>query len=156
MDQVSSTRCQGGYSTCPWSICHRWMWYFLTAYVKSCSSDRVSLIQSPFARAKVGICFLSRESRHTGDTFLQWNYKTGPFNSVTESEVLNLAFLITPSTLSKLILSTSDRSSISQLVSIFHKPHNQILQTHLEKYWLKNLLFVWHVQITNIFQLKTT
>src|SRR6202789_3487866 len=39
----------------------------------------------------------------------------GPLNSLTGSELLHLAFLVTPSTLSKLIFSTSNNSSISQI-----------------------------------------
>jgi hypothetical protein len=39
----------------------------------------------------------------------------GPLNSLTGSELLHLAFLVTPSILSKLIFSTSESASISQI-----------------------------------------
>jgi hypothetical protein len=86
-----------------------------SAYVKSCNSTGISPIQRPFTRARVGILFLSRDSTHPGHTLLQLDAKTGPSNSLTGSEFLDLDFLEMLSTLSKLIFSTSDNSSISQV-----------------------------------------
>src|SRR6202044_4120638 len=85
-----------------------------SAYVKPCNSSGISPTQRPFARARVGTLFFSRDSTHTGQTLLQSGAKIGPLNSLTGSELLHLAFLVTPSTLSKLIFSTSDNSSISR------------------------------------------
>src|ERR1700690_3357671 len=85
-----------------------------SAYVKSCNSSGISPTQRPFARAKVGNLFLSRDSTHMEQTLLQPGASMGPLNSLTGSELLHLAFLVTPSTLSKLIFSTSDNSSISR------------------------------------------
>src|ERR1700728_3964054 len=85
-----------------------------SAYVRFCNSFGISPIQRPFARARVGIFFFSRKSTHMGQTLLQPGAKMGPLNSLTGSELLHLAFLVTPSTLSKLIFSTSDNSSISR------------------------------------------
>jgi hypothetical protein len=65
-----------------------------TAYVKSCSSAGISPIQRPFARAKVGILFLSRESTHMEEMLRQ----------VLSIRGFKSGFLATPSTLSKLIL----------------------------------------------------
>src|SRR6202046_3620470 len=86
-----------------------------SAYVKSCNSSGISPIQRPFARAKVGIFFLSRDSTHIGHALLQPCAKMGPLNSLTGSELLHLAFLVTPLTFSKLTFSTSESSSISQI-----------------------------------------
>src|ERR1700692_3749684 len=86
-----------------------------SAYVKSCNSSGISPIQRPFARARVGIFFLSRDSKHIEQTLVQPGARTGPLNSLTGSESLHLAFLVTPSTFSKLIFSISERSSISQI-----------------------------------------
>src|SRR6202051_2806785 len=86
-----------------------------SAYVKSFNSSGISPTQRPFASARVGIFFLSRDSAHMGQTLLQPGAKMGPFNSLTGSEVLHLAFLVTPSTFNKLIFSTSDNSSISRI-----------------------------------------
>src|ERR1700674_1101646 len=86
-----------------------------SAYVKSCNSSNISPIQRPFTRAKVGIFFFSRNSTHMGQTLLQPGARMGPLNSLTGSELLHLAFLVTPSILSKLIFSTSESSSISQI-----------------------------------------
>src|ERR1700723_4560399 len=85
-----------------------------SAYVKSFNSFGIFPTQRPFARAKIGIFFFSRDSTHIGQTLLQSGAKIGPLNSLTGSELLHLAFLVTPSTLSKLIFSTSDNSSISR------------------------------------------
>src|ERR1700674_5952725 len=85
-----------------------------SAYVKSCNSSGISPIQRPFARAKVGIFFFSRNSTHMGQTQLKPGARVGPLNSLTGSELLHLAFLVTRSILSKLIFSTSESSSISQ------------------------------------------
>src|ERR1700683_5197588 len=71
--------------------------------------------QRPFARAKVGIFFWSRDSTHMGQTLLQPGAKMGPFNSLTGSVLLHLAFLVTPSTFSKVTFSTSESSPISQI-----------------------------------------
>src|SRR5882762_1222607 len=86
-----------------------------SAYVKSCNSSGISPTQRPFARARVGIFFLSRDSTHMGQTLLQPGAKMGPFNSLTRSVLLHLAFLVTPSTFSKLTFSISESSSISQI-----------------------------------------
>src|ERR1700677_2974016 len=86
-----------------------------SAYVKSCNSSGISPTQRPFARAKVGIFFLSRDSTHIGHALLQPCAKMGPLNSLTGSELLHLAFLVTPLTFSKLTFSTSESSSISQI-----------------------------------------
>src|SRR5882672_1363025 len=86
-----------------------------SAYVKSFNSSGIFPTQRPLARARVGTLFLSRDSMHMGQTLLQSGAKMGPLNSLTGSELLHLAFLVTPSTLSKLIFSTSDSSSISQI-----------------------------------------
>ena len=50
-----------------------------------------------------------------GQTLLQPGAKMGPLNSLTGSELLCLAFLVTASTFSKPIFSTSESSSISQI-----------------------------------------
>src|SRR6267154_6043292 len=73
-----------------------------SAYVKSCNSSGISPTQRLFARARVGIFFLSRDSAHMGQTLLQPGANMGPFNSLTGSVLLHLAFLVTPSTFSKL------------------------------------------------------
>src|SRR6267154_1959995 len=73
-----------------------------SAYVKSCSSSGISPIQRPFARAKVGTFFFSKEFTHIGHILLHLGTKIGPLNSLTGSEILVLAFLMTPSTFSKL------------------------------------------------------
>src|ERR1700676_2592300 len=86
-----------------------------SAYVKFCNSSGISPTQRPFARAKVGIFFLSRDSTHMGQTLLQPGAKMGPLNSLTGSVLLHLAFLVTPSNFSKLTFSTSESSSISQI-----------------------------------------
>src|SRR5882762_6335970 len=86
-----------------------------SAYVKSFNSSGIFPTQSPFARARVGIFSFSRDSTHMGQTLLQSGAKIGPLNSLTGLELLHLAFLVTPSTLSKLIFSISDSSSISQI-----------------------------------------
>ena len=86
-----------------------------SAYVKSFNSSGISPIQRLFARAIIGILLLSRDSMHTEQTPLQPGAKIGPLNSLTGSELLHLDFLVTPSTLSKLIFSTSESSSISQI-----------------------------------------
>jgi len=52
---------------------------------------------------------------HIGQTLLHLGAKIGPLNSLTGSELLHLAFLVTPSTFSKLRFSTSESSSISQI-----------------------------------------
>src|ERR1700676_5551766 len=85
-----------------------------SAYVKSFNSSGIFPSQRPFARARVGTFFFSRDSMHMEQTLLQSCANMGPLNSLTGSEPLHLAFLVTPSTLSKLIFSTSDNSSISQ------------------------------------------
>ena len=86
-----------------------------SAYVNPCSSSGISPIQRPFARAKVGTFFLSRESAHIGQTLLHAGAKIGPLNSLTGSEPFDLAFLVTPSAFSKLTFSTSESSSIVQI-----------------------------------------
>src|SRR6202050_202449 len=86
-----------------------------SAYVKSCNTCGISPTQRPFARAKVGIFFWSRDSTHMGQTLLQPGAKMGPFNYLTGSVLLDLAFLVTPSTFSKLTFSISESSSISQI-----------------------------------------
>src|ERR1700693_4877621 len=86
-----------------------------SAYVRPSNSSGISPIQRLFARARIGIFPLSRYSIHTGQTLLQPGAKIGPLNSMTGSELLHLALLVTPSTFSKLIFSTSDSSSISQV-----------------------------------------
>src|SRR6266403_1840159 len=86
-----------------------------SAYVKPCSSSGISPIQRPFARAKVGTFFLSRDSAHRGQTLLHAGANIGPLNSLTGSEPLDLAFLVTPSAFSKLTFSTSESSSILQI-----------------------------------------
>src|SRR6267154_4412435 len=86
-----------------------------SAYVKSCSSFGISPIQRPFARARVGTFFFSKESTHIGQILLHLGTKISPLNSLTGSEPLVLAFLVTPSTFSKLTFSTSESSSISQI-----------------------------------------
>src|SRR6202034_985210 len=85
-----------------------------SAYVKSCNSSGIFPTQRPFARARVGTFFFSRDSTHMGQTLLQPGAKMGPLNSLSGSELLHLAFLVTPSTLSNIIFSTSDNSSISR------------------------------------------
>ena len=50
-----------------------------------------------------------------GQTLLQPGAKMGPFNSLTGSELWDLALPVTPSTFSKLMFSTSVSSSISQI-----------------------------------------
>src|SRR5882762_6796757 len=84
-----------------------------SAYVKPCNSSGTSPIQILFARARFGIFPLSRDATHTEQTALQPGAKIGPLNSLIGSEILHLAFLVTPSILSKLIFSTSEISSIS-------------------------------------------
>src|SRR6266481_9066549 len=86
-----------------------------SAYVKSCNSSGISPTQRPFSRAKIGIFFLFKDSTHVGQTLLQPGAKMGPLNSLTGSVFLHLAFLVTPSTFSKLIFSTSESSSVSQI-----------------------------------------
>src|ERR1700730_133445 len=86
-----------------------------SAYIKSFNSSGISPIQRLFARAIIGILLLSRDSMHTEQTPLQPGAKIGPLNSLTGSELLHLDFLVTPSTLSKLIFSTSESSSISRI-----------------------------------------
>src|ERR1700729_2178556 len=86
-----------------------------SAQVKSCSSSGISPIQRPFARARVGTFFFSSKSMHMGQTLLHLGAKIGSLNSLTGSELLDLAFLVTPSTFSKLTFSTSERPSISQI-----------------------------------------
>src|ERR1700676_5341749 len=83
-----------------------------SAYVKFCNSSGISPTQRPFASAKVGIFFLSRDSTHIGQTLLQPGAKMGPLNSLTGSVLLHLAFLVTPSTFSKPTLSISESSQI--------------------------------------------
>src|SRR5882724_3449286 len=85
-----------------------------SAYVRFCNSTGISPIQIPFAKARFGILFLSRDSTHMGQTLLQPCAKMGPLNSLTGSELLDLAFLVTASTFSKPMFSTSESSSISQ------------------------------------------
>src|ERR1700723_4401104 len=79
-----------------------------SAYVKSFNSSGISPTQRPFASARVGIFFLSRDSAHMGQTLLQPGAKMGPVNSLTGSEVLHLAFFVKQSTFNKLIFSTSE------------------------------------------------
>src|SRR6202044_2359380 len=86
-----------------------------STYVKSCNSFGISPIQRPFARARVGILFLSKDSIHMEQTLLQPGATTGPLNSLTRSELLRLAFLVAPLTFSKFIFSTLEHSSISQI-----------------------------------------
>src|SRR6202042_770922 len=86
-----------------------------SAYVKSFNSSGIFPTQRPFARAKIGIFFFSKDSTHMGQTLSQSGAKIGPLNSLTGSELLHLAFLVTPSVLSKLIFSTSASSSILQI-----------------------------------------
>src|SRR6202020_1587393 len=86
-----------------------------SAYVKSFNSSGIFPIQRPFARARVGTFFFSKDSTHMGQTLLQPGAKMGPLNSLTGSELLDLVFLVTPSTLSKPTFSTSESSSISQI-----------------------------------------
>src|ERR1700727_2887225 len=85
-----------------------------SAYVKSCNSSGISPTQKPFASAKVGIFFLSRDETHMGQTLLQPGTKMG-LNSLTGSVLLHLAFLVTPSTFNKLTFSISESFSISQI-----------------------------------------
>src|ERR1700733_8831376 len=73
-----------------------------SAYVRPCSSSGISPIQRPFARAKIGTFFLSRDSAHIEQTLLHAGAKIGPLNSLTGSEPLDLVFLVTPSAFSKL------------------------------------------------------
>src|ERR1700722_12807260 len=70
-----------------------------SAYVKPCNSSGISPTQRPFARARVGTFFFSRDSTHMGQTLLQPGAKMAPLNSLTGSVLLHLAFLVTPSTL---------------------------------------------------------
>src|ERR1700683_5778441 len=86
-----------------------------SAYVKSFDSSGIFPIQRPFARAKVGTFFFSKDSTHMGQTLLQPGAKMGPLNSLTRSELWDLFFLVTPSTLSKPTFSTSESSSILQI-----------------------------------------
>src|SRR6202521_573540 len=86
-----------------------------SAYVKSFNSSGIFPTQRPFERARVGTLFFSRESTHMGQTLLQLGAKIGPLNSLTGSELLHLAFLITPTTFNKLTFSTSESSSIVQI-----------------------------------------
>src|ERR1700683_5607360 len=107
------------------------LWRTLTinncsAYVKSCNSSGIFPTQRPFARARVGTFFFCRDSTHMGQTLLQPGAKMGPLNSLTGSELLHLAFLVTPSNFSKLIFSTSDSCSISQIGVNSHKLHNHL------------------------------
>src|ERR1700723_4344779 len=83
-----------------------------SAYVKSFNSSGIFPTQRPFARAKIGIFFFSKDSTHMGQTLLQSGAKMGPLNSLTGSELLHLAFLVTPSTLSKLAFSASGGHSV--------------------------------------------
>src|ERR1700691_3253720 len=66
-------------------------------------------------KSQSGHFFWSRDSTHMGQTLLQPGAKMGPFNSLTGSVLLHLAFLVTPSTFSKLTFSISESSSISQI-----------------------------------------
>src|SRR5882724_1181894 len=91
-----------------------------SAYVRFCNSTGISPIQIPFAKARFGILFLSRDSTHMGQTLLQPGAKMGPLNSLTGSELLDLAFLVTASTFHK-------QESTS------HKQRNQPLQISREK-----------------------
>ena len=50
-----------------------------------------------------------------GQTLLQPGAKMGSLNSLTGSELLHLAFIVTPSAFNKQIFSTSEHSSISQI-----------------------------------------
>ena len=86
-----------------------------SAYVKSLNSSGIFPTQRPFARARAGTLLFCSDSTHMGQTLLQSGAKIGPLNSLTGSECLHLAFYVTPSILSKLIFSTSDSSSISQV-----------------------------------------
>src|SRR5882762_7439473 len=86
-----------------------------SAYVKFFNSSGIFPTQRSFARAKVGIFFFSRDSTHMGHTLLQLCAKMGPLNPFIGSELLPLAFLVTPSTFSKLTFSPSESSSISQI-----------------------------------------
>ena len=86
-----------------------------SAYIKCFNSSGIFPTQRPFARARVGTFFFSRASTHMGQTLLQSGAMIGPLNSLIGSKLLHLAFLVTPSTLRKLIFSTSDSSYISQI-----------------------------------------
>src|ERR1700690_3356673 len=98
-----------------------------SAYVKFCSSFGISPTQRPFASAKVGTFFLSKDSIHIGQTLSQPDAKMGPLNSLTRSEILDLAFLVTLSALSKLYFQLQTALPSHKLESIFHKLHNQLL-----------------------------
>src|ERR1700691_981908 len=104
-----------------------------SAYVKSFNSSGISPTQRPFASARVGIFFLSRDSAHMGQTLLQPGAKMGPFNSLTGSEVLHLAFLVTPSTF--IIFST--------FLFIFLIPCLLILSIESYFMWLKYCKKIW-------------
>ena len=98
-------------------------------------------LSNPKAICK-SIFSFSRDSMYTEQTLPQPGANIGPLSFLTGSELLDLAFLVIPWTLSKCIFSTSDNSSISQ---IFHKLHNQLLQTHLEKCQHRNLIQYSHI-----------
>jgi hypothetical protein len=101
------------------------LWQTLTinncsAYVKFCNSSAISLIQRPFARARVSIFFLLRDSTHMAQIPMQPGANTGPLNYLTGSELLDLTFLVTPSTLSKIKFSnTSGAVSAQKSDTIF-------------------------------------
>jgi len=86
-----------------------------SAYVKSFNSSGIFPIQRPFARARIGFFLFSRDSTHVGQTLLQPGATMGPFNSLTGSVLLHLAFLVTPLTFSKPTFSVSESSSIPQI-----------------------------------------
>src|ERR1700690_1284015 len=60
-------------------------------YVKFCNSSGISPTQRPFARAKVGIFFLSRDSTHMEQTLLQPGASMGPLNSLTGSVQIGIS-----------------------------------------------------------------
>jgi hypothetical protein len=96
------------------------LWQTLTInncspYVKSFKSSEICPTQRPFATASIGIFLFSRDSIHMGQALLQPGAKMGPSNSLTGSELWDLAFLVTPLTFSKLTFSTSESSFISQI-----------------------------------------
>ena len=94
------------------------MWDYLLRYIISCICHifyGISPIQRPFVRARVGILLLSKDFTQVEQTLLQPGAMMGPLNSLTGSELVDLAFLVTPSALRKLIFSTSEQSSISQI-----------------------------------------
>jgi len=104
-----------------------------SAYVRFCKSSGISPIQIPFARARIGILLLSRDSTHKGQTLLQPGAKMGPLSSLTGSELLCLAFLVTASTFSKPIFQLQKALPFHKQESISHKQHNQLLRKSLEK-----------------------